>query len=162
MIPDFNLQCTNETTQFQTSTATTPAVYEMTPSLSQVISTSTTLAATTPTAPKNTLTDKQTPSKNNQLDIIAAMRSASKHFPTRELTTALTKVAFQQWKIVIQDAIIQEAQLNITSKAKQLVTTRQTQAMPTRPALTKLEAMTTVGSDTTPEKKVEATAIQTA
>ena len=61
------------------------------------------------------------------------MRSASKHFPTRELTTALTKVAFQQWKIVIQDAIIQEAQLNITSKAKQVVMTRQTQAMPTRP-----------------------------
>ena len=52
MITDFNLQCTNETTQFQTITATTPAVHEITPSLSQVISTSTTLAATTPTAPK--------------------------------------------------------------------------------------------------------------
>jgi hypothetical protein len=135
---------------FESKTAATTK-----PSTSLTPTIPTTLAAITPTAPKNTLTDKQTPSKNNQLDIIAAMRSASKHFPTRELTTALTKVAFQQWKIVIQDAIIQEAQLNITSKAKQLVTTRQTQAMPTRPALTKLEAMTTVGSDTTPEKKLK-------
>ena len=58
-----------------------------------------------------------------------------------ELKTAFMKVAFQQWKIVIQDAMIQEAKHRITSKAQPVSTT--TQTMPTIPTPTKSETRST-------------------
>jgi hypothetical protein len=54
-----------------------------------------------------------------------ALRSTSKTILTSELTKMLTKIAFQQWKITIQDKIIKEAQLNIT-QATAAITKQQT------------------------------------
>jgi len=72
------------------------------------------LAAVAVAATQTITTTGPTPETNNESHIILVLRSTSKTTLTSELTKMLTKIAFQQWKITIQDKIIKEAQLNIT------------------------------------------------
>jgi len=92
------------------------------------------IPAVTTTAKRTTIT-VPTPTTNNQIDIIAAFRATCKGSLTRELKTALTKVAFQQWRIVTQDTAIQEAKLKIMQETP-------VAAIPTAPLLSESSATT--------------------
>ena len=97
------------------------------------------------------------------------MRLASKDPSTSELTTALTKVAFQQWRILIQDQIIHDAKLKI-AQATSAVTipttsiaveptlsapTRTTPAaIPTSESTIPVNTIASTGSTTTSSRRV--------
>jgi hypothetical protein len=144
--PVANARATVSTTKAATTALTTTEMPPTAKDLTIATQLLTATVATTPRAsavqiPAVTTTTKRTtitvptPTTNNEIDIIAAFRATCKGSLTRELKTALTKVAFQQWRIVTQDTAIQEAKLKIMQETP-------VAAIPTAPLLSESSATT--------------------
>jgi hypothetical protein len=144
---DFRTASTNSTPSKPTkpiSTVTLPSLTKPTLSIQQE-TTQTQLEASTPTASPSpaiavaaeeatqTTTIALTPGKDNETYITLAMRSTSTTIHTKEIKTAITKIAFQQWRIITQDIMIKEAELKITQAAAAATTS---QTIPTASAST--------------------------